>query len=1210
MSIKTLVSVGCLLAVGAGAQPAMAAVGIVPKGYTRLRYIQGTGDQWIHSNYTPGKTDRFEMKVNFTDVSTMQALYCSRKNTSSYTTSGSLLSSGKLRFDRCHNAGAQSSCVMEKDRDYVISANYDNNSRVCAVDGTSVATMASGNYNIGGPMVFFASHAESTGSPGATTQMSDYGTYKLYYFRVYDSAGRLIHEYLPASDNSKEDDDPKKFGLYDTVAMSFRANMKTGVAFVAYPVVKGNLVISPIARQVYRGSALTPALTVTSEGVELDPAKDYTVDYLDNAAPGTGFAVVTGAGDYEGQVAFATFAISGTFADDYLEVDDDSVVVKEVGNRRVYVFTDATGEVAVHAKQTMTLEEALVVGGGGAGGWGEAVAVNKTGPAGGGGGGGGVVLTNDVRCLKSGASFTVRVGAGGDPFERYNASGRPRPTGGNGGESYYEIGGCRVVAYGGGGGTGSGETLPGKGKLGSSGGFGSAPLMNTFDEADGIYYDSTQGWYGGYATSGFSGGGGGAGCHRNMVDVSTYNSGYATDGAEGRPSFITGACEVYGSGGGSGGHSNYSTRKNGGVGGTHAGAGALLVIGGNGASMDGDRGFGGGGGGGSCAQDAAGGYGGSGTVILSFALGDTTDGHLSVEVPVNYPYDAEGLAKPDPVVKVGETLLVRDEDYDVSYAGNQVNKWESGFAEVTVTGKGTYAGKSVTKSFRAVRAFLVDLSATEAADGRSWATATTFADAYSRCGNDWEIWLKAGTYARSGGITLEKEIAVRGGFAGDDDDPTKLADEPYTVFDGQNSVVTLLTMSGGTVGYSTVIERCWFKRATGDMVVRYRVGSNVRFTDCKFTDTTANSDRSPRGFFYNGYSNNNKSFMTFRDCLFANLKTTAGNNAEGYAINVNSVGCLYLWNCQFVSNGVPLSATSWFGEQGVHGASIRVAGNSMNQSGMWSYVRAYGCKFVGGRENQIDMGTKNNSAAGSAVYLSGDLRGCEFSNCLFLGNEDTSAMATPKTNPGGALYFGPRNELASTVTVSRCTFAYNLASGLDGAAGFHLAGGVANVRDSIFYGNVVGSKVTVAADMHVASSAYANITNTLFATEAANNLGAYVSTADSTHLSMEGIHYGDPKFVTGRDLWLAHLTSSAGDPAIPVSPHYVYITPATSDDVYGFDVHLKSAGGYFTNDGVWHTDFRGQSDAILPDGSNLGCYAGTAEASLPKKKFGLMLFVR
>ena len=206
-------------------------------------------------------------------------------------------------------------------------------------------------------------------------------------------------------------------------------------------------------------------------------------------------------------------------------------------------------------------------------------------------------------------------------------------------------------------------------------------------------------------------------------------------------------------------------------------------------------------------------------------------------------------------------------------------------------------------------------------------------------------------------------------------------------------------------------------------------------------------------------------------------------------------------------------------------------------------------------------------------------------------------MGTPKTNPGGALYFGPRNGLDATVTVSRCTFAYNLASGLDGAAGFHLAGGVANVSDSIFYGNVVGSKVTVAADMHVAASAYANVSNTLFAAEAEANLGAYVSVVDSTHLTLDSVYYGDPKFVTDRNTWLAHLKSSAGTPAVPVSPHYVMIDPEMSDDIYGFDVHLKSSGGYFTNDGVWHEDGDETSDAILSDGSNLGCYAGTAEES-------------
>ena len=90
--MKTLLLELCFVAIGLGVQTADAAVGVVPKGYTRPKYIQGTGEQWIPSNYTPGKTDRFEMKVNFTDVSTIQALYCSRKAVTSQTTSGFLLS--------------------------------------------------------------------------------------------------------------------------------------------------------------------------------------------------------------------------------------------------------------------------------------------------------------------------------------------------------------------------------------------------------------------------------------------------------------------------------------------------------------------------------------------------------------------------------------------------------------------------------------------------------------------------------------------------------------------------------------------------------------------------------------------------------------------------------------------------------------------------------------------------------------------------------------------------------------------------------------------------------------------------------------------------------------------------------------------------------------------------------------------------------------
>ncbi|MBQ7687835.1 MAG: BspA family leucine-rich repeat surface protein [Clostridia bacterium] len=68
--------------------------------------------------------------------------------------------------------------------------------------------------------------------------------------------------------------------------------------------------VSPIADQSYTGEALTPAVTVTLNGTELQKDRDYTVDYQNNTAPGTATVIITGIHDYKGQ-AFGSFEIVG-----------------------------------------------------------------------------------------------------------------------------------------------------------------------------------------------------------------------------------------------------------------------------------------------------------------------------------------------------------------------------------------------------------------------------------------------------------------------------------------------------------------------------------------------------------------------------------------------------------------------------------------------------------------------------------------------------------------------------------------------------------------------------------------------------------------------------------------------------------------------------------------------------------------------------------
>lgn len=66
--------------------------------------------------------------------------------------------------------------------------------------------------------------------------------------------------------------------------------------------------VSAIPSQVYSGSAITPAVTVTYDGTTLTEGTDYTVAYSNNVNPGTATVTITGIGGYTGSTS-VTFTI-------------------------------------------------------------------------------------------------------------------------------------------------------------------------------------------------------------------------------------------------------------------------------------------------------------------------------------------------------------------------------------------------------------------------------------------------------------------------------------------------------------------------------------------------------------------------------------------------------------------------------------------------------------------------------------------------------------------------------------------------------------------------------------------------------------------------------------------------------------------------------------------------------------------------------------
>ncbi|MCD8181551.1 MAG: hypothetical protein LUF26_08765 [Firmicutes bacterium] len=97
--------------------------------------------------------------------------------------------------------------------------------------------------------------------------------------------------------------------------MTFSADGSNVIGSMTFPFtidpadISTDVTISSIEDQVYKGEALTPAITATYNGMTLVEGTDYTVEYSNNNAVGMGKATITGIGNYTGTVT-KTFTIN------------------------------------------------------------------------------------------------------------------------------------------------------------------------------------------------------------------------------------------------------------------------------------------------------------------------------------------------------------------------------------------------------------------------------------------------------------------------------------------------------------------------------------------------------------------------------------------------------------------------------------------------------------------------------------------------------------------------------------------------------------------------------------------------------------------------------------------------------------------------------------------------------------------------------------
>ena len=563
--------------------------------------------------------------------------------------------------------------------------------------------------------------------------------------------------------------------------------------------------------------------------------------------------------------------------------------------------------------------------------------------------------------------------------------------------------------------------------------------------------------------------------------------------------------------------------------------------------------------------------------------------------------DDDVVAPPVRVTDAETGLSVDPSAYAVAYRGNT----SAGYGVAVVTGKGAYAGETAYAGFRIHRPVFAAPEASGLGDGSSWANAAAFNDAMALAGATNEVWLLAGTYLRTAEHLMASSCFVRGGYRGV---AGELAANPYSVFDGQNTVDRLFYCGWQDAyvkvnSFVTAFRRCEFTRPKSQFFER-RGDGRMEFVDCRFTKSTISSS----GVFLG--SGNMEG--VFSRCEFSEVCHSNWNVNNGTCIAVANVTAALVEDTLFVSNGVACSA-GWgtSGAQCSGGAGIAICAGANYDTP----VDVRRCRFIANRGG----GTGTDSVV-LLRALSG--RPSSVENCLFVGNEISGRQASRPdqsvSKTTGTLVIS-RNQ----VNITGCTFAYNLLDAWGSAAGITVSGGQANIKNTIAFGNIVSSGNTAASDLFVASGASVAANFCCFTDGTTNSCRAELEGA----LQLVECKFGDPLFVTSFATATNHIASTEKGAATDLPtrrPYYFGFAAATHSEVASFNCHLRGRGGYTDETTGRRMSGRGNSPALdtgdpdddysqepKPNGKrvNMGFYGNTPWATCTSNP-GLIISVR
>ena len=506
-------------------------------------------------------------------------------------------------------------------------------------------------------------------------------------------------------------------------------------------------------------------------------------------------------------------------------------------------------------------------------------------------------------------------------------------------------------------------------------------------------------------------------------------------------------------------------------------------------------------------------------------------------------------------------------------------------------------------------------------DGSDWANAFDNVDEAMACAaknaSKSEIWIAGTLVARSPAnlVTLTSTpLAIRGGFTGTEDSAAERVPGAYSTIDGANSNYRAFCFKNTAL---VSFERLVFTHATldtqnpkGGHIYKDSGAGDVVISDCRFEDNVANGNRTCYGLAC-CFQGTAAATVSITNCVFAYNRADVGGSAgsiNGRVLYAQTLKRLVIDDTLFVSNGCNLTAgrlNGYPGRDWGNGGVIYVNGAPLTMRG---------CEL---RANRSPI--RGNS--GGIVLLENASYPSAFTNCLFVGNENTygeqgSEYATGNNKyPYGGTILVAYDSADGICDLKNCTVAYNISDAKYCGAGVQVVKGKLTARDTIIYGNKVGPSSFAYGDIQLwddgsAELDYVRLTSELTFGESSG--GAVVST--KTRYTLGNVTYGDPVFATTlADFESIVKTATYSSGGVTFQYQYLDNTAAGIAARLALDAHLCSPAGMFDNAGALVTTETRYSNAIDagdpesdfanepdPNGSrvNLGAYGNTPKASM------------